>query len=81
MVTKNKLKKIDEAWLGLDNLETELFNPMSMLHATDDDFNLKLAFLMTSRVSFFYMQRSVEHTTTAFSVIILKRYGIENFQC
>ena len=47
MVTKNKLKKIDEAWLGLDNLETELFNPMSMLHATDDDFNLKLAFLMT----------------------------------
>jgi len=47
MVTKNKLKKIDEAWLGLDNLDTELFNPMSILHATDDDFNLKLAFLMT----------------------------------
>ena len=47
MVTQNKLKKIDEAWLGLDNLETELFNPMSILHATDDDFNLKLAFLMT----------------------------------
>ena len=46
-MAKTKLKKIDEAWLGLDNLETELFNPMSMLHATDDDFNLKLAFLMT----------------------------------
>ena len=44
---KAKLKKIDEAWLGLDSLETELFNPMSMLSVTDDDFNVKLAWLMT----------------------------------
>jgi hypothetical protein len=47
MVKKNTLKNIDEAWLGLDDIETELFNPMSMLNPMQDDFNLKLAFLMT----------------------------------
>ena len=31
---KTKLKTIDEAWLGLDNLETDLFNPMSILSAS-----------------------------------------------
>lgn len=44
---KTKLKTIDEAWLGLDNLETDLFNPMSMLSASQDDFNIRLAWLMT----------------------------------
>tara|TARA_B100001778_G_scaffold287976_1_gene256045 strand:- start:1715 stop:3694 length:1980 start_codon:yes stop_codon:yes gene_type:complete len=47
MVKQNKLKKIDEAWLGLDDTGTTLFNPTSILDPTDDDFNLKLAFLMT----------------------------------
>ena len=46
-MAKNKLKKIDEAWLGLDAVETDLFNPMSILSVTDDDFNIKLAWLMT----------------------------------
>mgnify|MGYP003964711339 CR=1 FL=1 len=46
-MAKNKLKKIDEAWLGLDSLETDLFNPMSIIKVTDDDFNIKLAWLMT----------------------------------
>lgn len=44
---KTKLKTIDEAWLGLDDLETDLFNPMSMLSASQDDFNTRLAWLMT----------------------------------
>lgn len=47
MVKQNKLKKIDEAWLGLDDVGTTLFNPTSTLDPTDDDFNLRLAFLMT----------------------------------
>jgi len=46
-VAKSKLKTIDEAWLGLDSAETDFFNPMSILTASDDDFNIKLAWLMT----------------------------------
>jgi hypothetical protein len=42
-----KFKHIDEAWLGLDDVDTELFNPMSILRASEDDFNLRLAWLMT----------------------------------
>ena len=44
---KAQIKKIDEAWLGLGDIETELFNPMSILSAADDDFQIKLAWLMT----------------------------------
>ena len=46
-MAKTRLKTIDEAWLGLDSIETEFFNPMSILNATEDDFNIKLAWLMT----------------------------------
>ncbi len=41
------LKKIDEAWLGLDVVETDLFNPMSFLHGADEDFHLRLSWLMS----------------------------------
>lgn len=43
----NKLKKIDEAWLGLDFIETDLFNPTSILHNSEDDFHLRLTWLMS----------------------------------
>lgn len=43
----NKLKKIDEAWLGLDVIETDLFNPMSFLQGEVDDFHLRLTWLMS----------------------------------
>lgn len=43
----NKLKKIDEAWLGLDVIDTDLFNPMSLLYGVEDDFHLKLSWLMS----------------------------------
>ncbi len=46
-MAKNKLKKIDEAWLGLESVDSDLFNPMSILNVADDDFNIKLAWLMT----------------------------------
>ena len=46
-MAKSKLKTIDEAWLGLESVEADLFNPMSILNPTEDDFNLKLAWLMT----------------------------------
>lgn len=43
----NKLKTIDEAWLGLDNLDSTIFNPMSVAKPTDEDFHLRLAYIMT----------------------------------
>jgi hypothetical protein len=46
-MSEAKLKKIDEAWLGLDSLDTDLFNPMCILRPSEDDFHLKLAWLMT----------------------------------
>tara|TARA_B100001778_G_scaffold18086_1_gene13587 strand:+ start:4418 stop:6394 length:1977 start_codon:yes stop_codon:yes gene_type:complete len=46
-MAKAKIKTIDEAWLGLDGIENDLFNPMSILKVSDDDFNIKLAWLMT----------------------------------
>jgi len=42
-----ELKKIEEAWLGLDISDTEIFNPMSILRPSEDDFPLKLAWLMS----------------------------------
>ncbi len=41
-----KFKKIEEAWLGLDNVDIDLFNPMSILDPRDNDFNTKLSWLM-----------------------------------
>jgi len=46
-MSEAKLKKIDEAWLGLDSVDTDLFNPMCILRPSEDDFHLKLAWLMT----------------------------------
>ena len=44
---KDKLKIIDEAWLGLDILDADIFNPMSILNPSSDDFHLKLSWLMS----------------------------------
>lgn len=41
-----EFKNIDEAWLGLDDVDSTFFNPMSILRASEDDFNLKLSWLM-----------------------------------
>jgi hypothetical protein len=43
----SKLKNINEAWLGLDTLEADIFNPMSILKPSEEDFHLKLAWLMS----------------------------------
>ena len=42
-----KLKQIDEAWLKLDVDDKDLFNPMSILNSAEDDYHLKLSWLMT----------------------------------
>lgn len=43
----SKLKTINEAWLGLDEIDSDLFNPMSLLSPSEDDFHLKLAYVMS----------------------------------
>jgi len=42
-----ELKKIDDAWLSIDIDDKNVFNPMDLLKVSDDDFHLKLSFLMT----------------------------------
>ena len=44
---KDNLKVIDEAWLGLDDVDHDFFNPMSLLQGNQDDFNLRLTYLLT----------------------------------
>lgn len=42
-----KFKDIDEAWLGLDTIDADLFNPMSIVRPSEDDFHMRLAWLMS----------------------------------
>ena len=55
----NKLKKIDEAWLKIDVNEKDLFNPTSMLNSSDDDFHLKLTWLMTRPEYFSFLVKQI----------------------
>jgi hypothetical protein len=57
-VTTN-LKKIDEAWLGLDISEEDLFNPMDMLDPTEDDYHLKLSWLMVRPEYFSFLCKQI----------------------
>ena len=62
----NKLKKIDEAWLKIDVDEKTLFDPTSILNSSEDDFHLKLTWLMT-RIFFFSSKTNIQYTTIAIS--------------
>lgn len=55
----NSLKKIDEAWLGLDISEEDLFNPMDMLNPTEDDYHLKLSWLMVRPEYFSFLCKQI----------------------
>ena len=41
-----ELRKIDDAWLGLDIDDTDIFNPTSILKVSDEDYHLRLSYLM-----------------------------------
>ena len=53
------LKKINEAWLGLDIPEAEIFNPASILHTQEEDFHLKLTWLMTQPEYFSFLCKQI----------------------
>ena len=46
-MSDSELKTIDDAWLSIDVDEDHLLNPMSILKTSDEDFHLKLSYLMT----------------------------------
>ena len=48
----SKLIEINDAWLGLDVPERDIFNPMSIISPDDDDFHLKVTWLL-SRPEYF----------------------------
>jgi len=57
---KNKnLRVIDEAWLNIDVEEKDIFNPMQIISANDDDFHLKLSWLMTRPEYFSFLCKQI----------------------
>jgi len=54
-----KLKQIDEAWLSLDVDDKDLFNPMSILNSAEDDYHLKLSWLMTRPEYFSFLCKHI----------------------
>jgi hypothetical protein len=56
----NDLKHINEAWLNLDiTSDDEIFNPLSMLNPMDDDYHLKLTWLMTRPEYFSFLCKHI----------------------
>ena len=46
-MASSELKKIDDAWLHLDVSEKDLFNPFDVVRMNDDDYHLKITWLMS----------------------------------
>ena len=57
---KYELKNIDEAWLNLDNVNKEdLINPFKMVSFNDEDYHLRLIWLMTRPEYFSFLCKHV----------------------
>jgi hypothetical protein len=56
----NELKNIDEAWLNLDDINKEdLINPFKMVSFNDEDYHLRLIWLMTRPEYFSFLCKHV----------------------
>ena len=53
------LKKIDEAWLNLDLPDGKIFNPFDLVDLRDDDYHLKLTWLMTRPEYFSFLCKHI----------------------
>ena len=53
------LKEINEAWLGLDVPDKDLFNPMEILDPNDENYHLKLSWLMVRPEYFSFLCKHV----------------------
>lgn len=59
-MSKAKTREIDEAWLGLSNIETaNIINPADILKTSDDDYHLKLSWLMTQPEYFSFLCKHI----------------------
>ena len=54
-----ELKTIDDAWLDIDVDDESIFNPMSILKSSDEDFHLKLSYLMTKPEYFSFLCKHI----------------------
>ena len=53
------IKDIDEAWLGISVDDASLFNPMSILDPHEDDYHLRLTWLMTRPEYFSFLCKQI----------------------
>jgi len=58
-MTNNHLKQIDEAWLNLDISDEDIFNPLTLINSQEDDFHLKLTWLMTKPEYFSFLCKHI----------------------
>jgi len=58
-MTEEKLKHIEEAWLGLDIDEKYICNPISIIEPEDEEFHLKLTWLMTKPEYFSFLCKHI----------------------
>ena len=54
-----ELKKINEAWLKIDIDDKNIFNPSSILKTQDDDYHLRLVYLMTKPEYFSFLCKHI----------------------
>ena len=59
----NQLKTIDDAWLNLEVSDRELFNPFDMIVTSDDDYHLKLTWIMSRPEYFSFLCKHVFNIT------------------
>ena len=59
----NKLKTIDDAWLNLDVPEKDIFNPFDMIVTSDNDYHLKLTWIMSRPEYFSFLCKYVFNIT------------------
>ena len=59
----NQLKTIDDTWLNLEVSDRELFNPFDMIVTSDDDYHLKLTWIMSRPEYFSFLCKHVFNIT------------------
>ena len=59
----NQLKTIDDDWLNLEVSDRELFNPFDMIVTSDDDYHLKLTWIMSRPEYFSFLCKHVFNIT------------------
>ena len=55
----SELKKINEAWLGLDTPDKDIFDPFPFLQGDKDDYHLRLSWLMTQPEYFSFLCKQI----------------------